>query len=201
MKVNKVFRIPVKERFTSVGKTATTFGRCKYTAVDGRGLLVYFDNESDVNPEFIRKHLIGRRDNFVNIVAKSPGEAIGVFLYSFEGAQIGGDSEDEKAMWINREKAILELPYCSLMHKNSDEKLTCGVPDIKKDNNGEFGMCVLEGYDAPDNCPLSEFFREVSKANADDLGGKEGNLLNTPFYQVTVFVPKNIKVQEKAEVS
>ena len=196
MKINKVFRIPIKERFTSVGETAITFGPSKYTVVDGVGLLVYYDNEENVNPEFIRKHLIGRRDNFAYIVANSPGEAIGMFLYNFEGAQIGGESEDKKAIWINREKSILEMPYCPLMHKN--DRFVCGPPTSPDNNSqGEYGMCVLEGYDAPDNCPIPKFFHEVFKANVE-VGEKDFS--NTPFYQAVVLVPKNTEIKKEAEV-
>ena len=55
---------------------------------------------------------------------------------------------------------IERMPDCELRHKNRDGQYTCGeVTGEYADNNGEFGMCVLQGYDIPesDHCP---FYKE-----------------------------------------
>lgn len=61
-----------------------------------------------------------------------------------------------------KEGAIVRMADCEKRHKNIRREYTCGVPkhnienqDDETNMNGEFGMCCLEGYDFPEDCPLN----------------------------------------------
>ena len=53
------------------------------------------------------------------------------------------------------------------MHRNKRGELTCGGPVGMYDDAGEYGMCTLEGYDSPDNCPVSDFCSLVCNKGDD----------------------------------
>lgn len=90
--------------------------------------------------------------------------AIDIFSQEFEGARVG---EKSKAWRIDSSDKILELPHCSRLHKNSRGEYICGEPVEDNFDNGEFGMCVLEGYDYPDEeCPLHLFYQKFYEMEA-----------------------------------
>ncbi len=154
-----LYEIPLLQRHTKVGVSTSpgTFGK-KVTClhIDKVGLFVYYDDEKQLDPDFIRRHITLRGRTNCFIEADSAETAIDIFYREWEGAKIGGDEVPEaKALWIDRSKEILELPHCELMRKNKEDQFICG--ELLENGNGEFGMCVLEGYDAPDDCPVSEF--------------------------------------------
>lgn len=64
------------------------------------------------------------------------------------------------ALWIDKKRYIFELPHCELLHKNTNNEFICGEPSEEDEGSqGEWGMCVLEGFSAPQNCPISEFYK------------------------------------------
>lgn len=105
--------------------------------------------------------LVGETTDYCLIEAESPEEMIAIF-HNYEGAVIGG--EGKKALWIDTAKEILQLPDCSQRHKNNTDELICGELDPESESgNGEFGMCVLSGYDPPFNCPVGRFQEDLSQ--------------------------------------
>lgn len=150
-----MYRIPICERFTIVGENRL-LQRSRYLVVDGIGVCVEYDKEEDLDPKNIRQHLIGLRTSHVLLEADSPERAIERFLTESHGAHAGDKGPKSKATWINKEEPILEYPPCSLLHRSRERRLICG-PEEGENGNGEYGMCVLEGFDAPGfYCPMSE---------------------------------------------
>lgn len=164
-KVEKtVYRLPLIERFTQVGRGFLSSGRCKLMEVDGIGLYVYHSEKDDssITPELVRRHLIGGISTFCLVEADSEGEAKQIFLKEWDGAKCGSRSP---ALRIDDKAEIVKYPHCELMYKNNRGEYTCGRPiseiedhemkdDVNMNNNGEFGICAIEGYDCPNGCPL-----------------------------------------------
>ena len=149
-----VFWVPLQERFLEIGLAIVT---CKQ--IDEVGLFIYHDGKQELTPEFVRHHLIDRRDTNCIIEAGTPEEAIKIFHGKWEGAKIGGKDRKSKALWIDEGTPICGLPECALRHKNREGDYICGE-EIGIQGNGEFGMCVIENYDAPDDCSVDNFYAE-----------------------------------------
>jgi len=89
------------------------------------------------------------------------------FLRNYNLAPI--DEKRKLQPFTLRKGVIKQLPSCPLMHRNIKDEFTCGRPQYIVDDNwdtnsenfsiqGEYGMCVLQGYDAPDfpKCPYNK---------------------------------------------
>lgn len=129
----------------------------KCMTVGNKGMFVCFDNVKQLTDDNILRYLAGIEEKKTIVESNSPEEAVKRFYQEWEGARIGGEKEYEKALWINRKVPILELPNCKLIHKNKNDEYTCG--EVEESGNGEYGMCVLEEYDPPENCPINLFYR------------------------------------------
>ena len=167
------YKIPAFERFIETSQ----LGHQTCLHIDEVGVFITHDTEQQLTTDFIRRHLVGRRRTECVVEAESVGMAIRKFLDEWDGANIGGEHEHAKALWIDRvtddgkpsHKLIEELPPCPLRHRNKNDALTCGTPvhDLQdhpeKDDehwnmNGEFGMCGIEGYDYPEEeCPMTDY--------------------------------------------
>lgn len=154
-----LFEIPYWQRSVNVTKNATCFyRRVEILHVDEVGIFLLYDEESQKDVNFIRRHLVMRSRGKCYIEASSLRRAIKRFYIKYEGARVGGKQREAKALWINNEKYILELPYCRLMHRNKKGEFICGRMSKEDDGDqGEWGMCVLEGYEAPENCIIALF--------------------------------------------
>lgn len=143
--------------------------------VDEVGVYVYGDDDNTppLTTDFLRRCLTLRNPTRAFIEASTPEEAVQKFYQEYEGAQTGGEKPEAKALWINTEKPILELPNCDKLHKNRREEFICGTPihnlprhklygDKSVENNGEHGMCILEGYDNPSfHCPIKNYYHQL----------------------------------------
>ncbi len=165
-----LFKIPVWERYIETSHIRSTVV-CLH--IDAVGVFIYCGADTpSLTTDFIRRHLVGKRSFYAFIEAPSIGNAISQFYKDWEGAQIGGETDEAKALWINTEKSIIQLPACIKRFKNKNDEFTCGMPihDIKDhpdrddyhfNNNGEDGMCVLEGFDAPEDCPVERYYDKL----------------------------------------
>lgn len=144
-----LYSIPLFER--CIGERHDSKVKC--LEVDGVGIFVYYENGKELDPKFIRSCLVGRKDTSCIVEADSPEKAIETFLNEWEGARIG---TKYVALWINPKKPIKELPSCELLRKNKRDQYICGE-EVGEDGNGEYGGCVLECYDPPDECPIKDF--------------------------------------------
>lgn len=149
--------------------------------LDSVGFFLYYDGKEKPAPEEIRKFIPFRVGKRYLVEAESPQEAIDILLAEWEGAKVGGESEKSKALWINRDLPILELPFCSKLNKNKGEYI-CGE---KKGENeqGEWGMCYLEAYDPPDDCPVAEFFGVFFEAQNSEFEKFMHNEKEYPFFR------------------
>lgn len=123
--------------------------------IDGIGIFIEYDKKIHLTPDLIRKHFQVVRDSSCIVEADSPKEAIHKFYENWHGAQIGGPEEHAKALWIDCEKPIIELVFCKCLRVSSENRFICGE-QVRGECFGVRGMCVLEGYDPPDECPIDE---------------------------------------------
>lgn len=189
-----LFEIPLYQRLI---KTChfPTIERCLH--IDEVG--VYVRCSSDDPPlttDYLRHFLTLREKTKAYIWAKDAKEAIQKLYDEWEGARVGGENPEAKALWINREEPISELPHCDKLHMNRREEFVCGRPihsiedhpdqhDEHWNNNGEYGMCYLQGYSSPEDCPIAEFYRNypVETIRAEPTPGARG-LDWVPFFVV-----------------
>jgi hypothetical protein len=177
-----IFRIPLQERYLEL----TSFPKkidCLH--IDKVGLFVSHDGKTELTPEFIRHHLIGRRSTSCLIEAVSVEEAIKTFYLEWQGARVGGEGRKEKALWIEETIPIVALPSCDLLNKNKENEYICGQI-FDNSRNGEFGMCVLQGYDAPGGCAISQFWEKYFHAKqANKLPIKKVSIDGFEYQYVT----------------
>lgn len=115
-------------------------------------------DEKELTVENIRKHHILVGDNFCIVEAENVQESIRKFYKNWDGANIGGKEENAKALWIDRTKSIIELPYCQFLRTSDEGRFICGE-QVPGECYGKRGMCVLEpAIDPPPsgNCPIDE---------------------------------------------
>ena len=156
-----LYEIPLWMRF--VGMPWLVLSKVKCLSIDEVGMFVYYEDEKELEIESLRRRLTFRRKTRCLVEAESPEEAVGKFYSEWEGARIGGEDPESKALWINAEEPILEFPDCEHRGKNSHGQFICG--ELEEDFQvGKFGMCMLEGYDAPfEDCPIHQFYQTMSK--------------------------------------
>lgn len=88
--------------------------------------------------------------------AESAKEAVEKFYRDWHGADIGSESFEGKALWIDPEGEILEFPDCERLHENKNGEHICG--ELQEDGSGEDGMCCVDGYDGlGESCPIEIF--------------------------------------------
>lgn len=152
----KFYRFPVYRRFVSIGVPVGLQGMFKLMDVDGFGIYVYYDYKTKpehITPQLIRHCLIGERLDYCLLEAESIEEALDKFYAEIAGAQVGGEEPKHKAVYIDDSREIIELPGCELIHRNTKNDYICGKPDPESEGlNGEFGMCIFEGFDVPWGC-------------------------------------------------
>lgn len=152
----KLWRTPLLQR---VLRTDGLACRQKLMELDGVGFFYEYNNDEELKPSFIRKHLQLRDSTVTLIDAMTVTQAVNKFFDEWDGAKVGGKNEEAKALWIDRERIIREIPSCHLLNKSKEDRFICGVETTN--GNGEFGMCVLEGYDAPEGCIISDYYNMI----------------------------------------
>jgi hypothetical protein len=165
--MKNLYRIPLIERFIDASKPPSSGNKLVCMNIRGIGVFIYYREDADLNIVGLSKTLVGIKDTECLIEADTPQEAIEKFYNEWEGAKTGGDSPESKALWISEKRKTLQYPPCELMHRNKRNELTCGKPVDAYDDAGEYGMCTLEGYDSPDDCPVSDFFQLVCNKGDD----------------------------------
>jgi hypothetical protein len=155
---NSLFVLPIYERIIGDNSYFTKYS--KHMELDGVGFLLKYDEEGQQNdPDWIRRHLQLREEGNILIEASDLEDAINIFHNEWVAAKIGGASETAKAMWINRNKPINELPPCDMYWIRVEyDDVICGDPE-------EFGYagCVVSGFDPPGSgCVASRFYEKIS---------------------------------------
>lgn len=162
-----LYEVPCWKRFIKLDPQST-ISKVTCLHVDEVGLFVYYDKKEQLDHAYIRRHLVGKGKVSCFIEADDVGGAIKKFFSEYQESSVGGKEEEAKALWINREEPILELPPCQLIHKNKEGQFICGE-EQGKDGNGVFGMCTLEHYDAPDDCPVVDFYGNIHKMKSKGI--------------------------------
>jgi len=133
--------------------------KCKCLKIDEVGVFVSYRREEELDIHFIKNHAAIRYSGYCVIEADNFEKAVKTFYNEWEAAKIGGENEESKALWIARNCHILELPPCELLNRNKKGEFICGQE--RENGNGEFGMCVLENYDEPFDCPIDKFYSAI----------------------------------------
>jgi len=154
----RLWNIPLFQR---VIKTDASFcAKVKVMELDGVGFVYRYNNKKELDPAFIRRIIHWREGTKCLVEAETVTQAINQFFAEWEGANVGGNKrEEQKALWIDREQEIYEIPLCPTLAKNRRGEYTCGPP--KANGNGEFGMCVVMDYDAPEDCAIARYWDNV----------------------------------------
>jgi len=135
--------------------------KCKCLKIDEVGVFVSYRREEELDIHSIRCHVAIRYPGYCVVEAYNFEEAIKAFYNTWEAAKIGGENEESKALWIARNCHILELPPCKLLQRNKNGEFICG--EERENGNGKFGMCILENYDEPFDCPIDKFYEAMYK--------------------------------------
>ncbi|MFH0806537.1 MAG: hypothetical protein V1885_02330 [Candidatus Brennerbacteria bacterium] len=158
-----LYRIPLLQRAIQLDNSFRKKEKCM--ALDGVGFFIRYSSDEELTPGNIRCYLVGIEHTHCIVEADSRIDAILKFLLEWEGAMIGGNSPESKALRVDPREPIMEMPPCALLHRNVADRFICG--EERKDGNGEFGMCMLEQYDPPDfHCPIDAFFARRAHATA-----------------------------------
>lgn len=169
-----LFEIPIFRRLISVGNIYRFGKKTKVMDVDNVGFYLHYDEEwQKTDFDFIRKHLQQRVDEKVYIEEANVHLALKKFYHEYKGTKIGGPKKEQKAIWIDDKKFIFELPHCPRMGKNKKGEFICsscsgGEEDDVECDDDSNRMCILEGYEAPENCAIA-----ISRSCARDYGEKE----------------------------
>jgi hypothetical protein len=156
-----LYQLPLCIRSVTVSKNGKYARKTTCINIDGIGVFVHYERKSQLDPVFIKKHkFIISKASYI-IEALECNFAINRFFSESQGALIGGNTKDKKAVWIDRTQPILEFPLCPFMRKNDANKFVCGEP-IGNGESGEFGMCVLENQISSHYCTLAEYNRKLS---------------------------------------
>lgn len=152
-----LFKVPLWERVISDNGHFHKFTTCM--ELDGVGFLLHYDKEGQqFDHDWIRRHLVLRKNTWAIVEATDLQDAIHKIINEWEGCKIGGKTEESKALWINRELAILELPPCgSYWIREPQGNVTCGKPT----ECGGAG-CIFDGFDPIDDCPGDIFCKKIS---------------------------------------
>ncbi len=197
----RLWKFPLMQRIIALDGSVGMyhFGKTKLMELDHVGFFLRYEKEEDVTPDYIRRHLHWRERTWALVDAPNITQAINTFYNEWEGAKTGGNHEEAKALWIDREEEIIEIPYCNLLNTSKDKRYICGEEAFN--GNGEFGMCILENYDAPDSCAIGDYYNllyELEQAKC--LPVKTIAVRGMKFRYVTVSqarVIRNIRQQEQ----
>jgi hypothetical protein len=153
----RLYQICAIKKSVHVGAKKHPAIKVKCLSVDGVGMFVYYDKESQLDPELIKTFQPITEITVFFIEAKDFRNAIVKFFTENQATEIGGDKIYSRALYIDPSKIIVEFPFCPLMHKNLYGEFICGAPYIRGGEQGEIGMCIVENYMPPKDCTFISF--------------------------------------------
>lgn len=185
-----LFEIPVCERVISVGRLYCSGKKTETMHVDSIGFFLHYDEEwQKTDLDFIRKHLQQRVDGGAYVEEANVHLALKKFYDQWEGAKVGGTEKNQKAIWINEKKFIYELPDCPRMSRNKKGDFICfscsGGGEDDEERDDDFNrMCVLENYEAPENCVIETFRNCVRDYGEEELARAARNIEGFKFIEL-----------------
>ena len=180
----QVYRVPVVLRFGGPGVGGLR--KWEWRTIDGFGLQVRYDSETPPSDLEVKRCLTGVSAEEYFVAADNLQKAIEK-VHSWKAWNTGDGQEENRALRIDLERPIVELPFCEHMHLNSDGDFICGEPCKEDPPNGKHGMCILERYDPPSFCPVHPFFNVLPRISP--LEGTPKESLKSP-------VVKEVQVDE-----
>ncbi|MBU6431421.1 MAG: hypothetical protein KGJ58_03775 [Patescibacteria group bacterium] len=186
-----LFEIPCCERIINVGSIYRLSKKTETMHVDSVDFFLHYDEEWQKNDRnFIRSHLQQRVEGNAYIEAENVREAIKKFYDECEGAKIGGPGKSEKAIWINDEKFIHELPRCPKMRKNKGGQFVCSINEDDEDCDDDWNrMCILENYEPPSNCVIATFQKCVRDYGKTELIRAARDIDGHKFIELRTLIP------------
>jgi hypothetical protein len=118
---HNLYRIPIAWRSTGYGRDSVYTDEMRVLEIDNVGFFHYSPKgEPERTESFYRSILMSRQYGFIVIEAESFHEAIAHFYENWKGSNVGGGTEEQKAIWITRGlddgygEPIMQLPKCSM---------------------------------------------------------------------------------------
>lgn len=139
----RIYQLPICMRQIKAGRLAQRSVNSICADIGGGlGAFIYFSNNNG-GEDLVSIDLanVVIKNGKMLIKAKECKSAIEMF-HDYEGTKIGGEILESRALWLNKNKPIIEFPYCSMLCIHEDNRFTCG--ELMEDNEGEFGECVVK---------------------------------------------------------
>lgn len=155
--VGSLFRISAIKRKTIIGNPAHA-DNLTVMVVDNVGIFVAYNSDIEVTPEDVRRHQRIGFEVYCIIQAENVSEAIAKFYAEQIGANVGGPGEEYKALRIDRDKPIVELPFCEKIGVTKNGKFTCGEP---MGEDKLYDTCIIDrsiGSEIDEDCPMDNLY-------------------------------------------
>lgn len=161
-----VYKFPLKERYLCIGDPSGIRHKQRYMCQSGTGFYLYYNNEDQLDGLEIGELRTSVKEQKCYVLANNFESAIEHFFSNWSGAK-STEHCQQPGLWINKRKLIYEYPRCEKLHVNLRGEFICGQEE-GDNGNGEFGMCILEGYDPFEGCPIEKFHKELSERKLGD---------------------------------
>lgn len=161
-----IYEISLWRRTMDIRRNQSCEGMMKYLSVNGLGVCITYDDENQLREEDLSKRICHKTKARCFVEADDPIGSIEKFYKEYEGARIGGKEEKAKAIRIDYESFILELPDCPSLIRliRKDNEYYCGYEDNQKISK----LCVIEEDTAPRmKCLISSFYERLKSFKSD----------------------------------
>lgn len=148
----KIFEIPVCFRLLSIGEEERR-KKSSLVMIDGKGVFLSYAKKEDF---FNIKENPSVKRSFLFVPAKNYTEALADVFARCEGMNFGGDGVFEKAAWIDKTVAIIEYPFCFMLHKTG-ERFLCKEISSKPHYLAleDYEPCFVQDFEYKRDCPIS----------------------------------------------
>lgn len=158
-----IYEISLWRRTMDIRRNKSCKGMMKYSPVEGFGVCIVYDTENQLREEDLSKGICHKTKAKCFVEADDPSGSIEKFYKEYEGARVGGKEEKAKAIYIDYESFILELPDCLSLIKK-DNEYYCGDEVNQKISK----LCVIEENTAPrTKCLISSFYERLKSFKSD----------------------------------
>lgn len=120
-----VYRVPI---YTRTIKTQNWAPYCTYMHIDKVGAYVHYKDKSELTVNNLRRYLAARQSHIIHIKADNPVHFLEKFQEDYPESRVGGPGREEKVIWIEDNKPIIELPDCPYLFE-TEEGFRCGDPE------------------------------------------------------------------------
>lgn len=137
----KIFEIPICFRAIFVGGKENK-KNSKLVMIDGKGVFVNYNKEKDLinikkKPSVKRSFLFVPAENYIKALTDVFAQCAGI--------NFGGEDPITKAVWIDKDVAIIEYPFCFMLYKTNGN-FVC--------RNLSLENCFVYDYQYKEYCPI-----------------------------------------------